>query len=75
MAENKKNIYPHPFAYNEEEQRAYTSFYTQRKASYIEPAETVYQGNAMMAFRDNYEAPTPNIAHIDGYKSRKEINE
>lgn len=73
MTENTKNVYPHPFAYNEEEQRSYTSFYTQRKASYTEPAETVFQGNEHNSFVYNEEAPTPNIAHIDGYKSKKEI--
>lgn len=73
MTEN--NIFPHPFAYNEEEQKGFTSFYTQRKAEYTEPTETVFQGNSLMSFRDNYEAPTPNITYVDGYKSKKEIEE
>lgn len=70
-----ENIFPHPFAYNEEEQRGYTSFYTQRKAEYTKPAETVFQGNAFNSFVYNDEAPTPQLAHIDGYKSAEEVKE
>lgn len=71
--ENK--VYPNPFAYNVKEQKAYKSFYTQRESSYTEPAESVYQGNEMMAFMYNIEAPTPQLARVDGYKSKKELNE
>lgn len=68
-----ENIYPNPFAYNEIEQKEYKSFYTQREASYTEPAKETYQGNGLTAFMYNEVAPTPNIAHVDGYKSKKEI--
>ena len=70
-----ENIFPHPFAYNEEEQRGYISFYTQRKAEYTKPAEEVFQGNEYNSFVYNEEAPTPQLAHVDGYKSKEEIGE
>lgn len=70
-----ENIYPNPFSYNEEEQRAYKSFYTQREASYTKPSKEVYQGNGLTAFVYNDEAPTPQLAHIDGYKSKEEIED
>ena len=69
-----KNIYPNPFGWNEIEQKSCKTFYEQREASYIEPMETVYQGNAKMAFVDNYEAPTPPLALVDGYKSKEELS-
>ena len=69
-----KNIYPNPFGWDEIEQKACNTFYEQRDASYIEPMEIVYQGNGKMAFVDNYEAPTPSLALVDGYKSKSELS-
>lgn len=66
-------IYPNPFSYNEIEQRSCETFYEQREATRLKPMEEVYQGNAALAFYDNYEAPTPQLAKIDGYKSGEEI--
>lgn len=66
-------VYPAPFSWNEVEQRECKTFFSQREASYKKPMEPIYQGNGLKAFRDNYEAPTPQIAEIDGYKSEEEI--
>lgn len=71
--ENKKNMYPNPFGWDEVEQRACKTFYEQREASYKEPAEPVFQGNGMLSFMDNYEAPTPQIAEVDGYKAKADL--
>lgn len=69
-----KNIYPNPFGWDEIEQKVCKTFYEQREASYTEPMETVYQGNGKMAFVNNYEAPTPQLALVDGYKPKKEVS-
>lgn len=69
------NAYPNPFGWNENEQKEFVSYYTQRQASYKESAQETYTGNAHEAFYDNAEAYTPQLAEIDGYKSAKEISE
>ena len=73
MDNNK--AYPNPFGWNEIEQQGLTTFYEQRQASYKTPAQETYTGNAHEAFYDNFEAPTPQLAMVDGYKSEKEIEE
>lgn len=70
-----KSVYPNPFGYNEIEQRACKTFYEQREATRKEPMQEIYQGNGLLAFQDNYEAPTPQLALVDGYKSAEEIKE
>lgn len=64
-----------PFDYNINEQKAFESFYTQRKASYKEPAKETYETTEKESFIENIEAPTPQIMKLDGYKSEKEIGE
>lgn len=64
------DIYPNPFGWDFIEQKSNKTFMEQRDAEYKEPAEPVFQGNAIMSFRDNYEAPTPQIKEVDGYKSQ-----
>lgn len=71
----RNTVYPNPFEYNEVEQKQCKTFYEQREASYKEPQKTIYQGNGNLAFMDNYQAPYPELAEIDGYKSEKEIKE
>lgn len=73
MENNNKNIYPNPFGWDEIEQRSCKTFYEQREAVRIEPMQEVYQGNGLLAFQDNYEAPTPQLAKVDGYKAESEL--
>ena len=73
--ENAVNIYPNPFAYNEIEQTVCKTFLSQRDASYKKPQETIYQGNGLLAYKDNYEAPYPQMAMVDGFKPKEEIKE
>lgn len=72
--ENKiKYCKSNPFAYNEIEQRACKTFFEQREASYVDVPEPVFQGNEHLSFYHNYEAPTPQIKNVDGYKPKSEI--
>lgn len=74
--DNKKTVYPNPFGWNEIEQCSCKTFYEQRKAEYAESYKEEYpENNALNAFVYNEEAPTPQIAFVDGYKSEKEIGE
>lgn len=74
-----------PFAYDNEyylytekekaEEDKFTSFMTQRNASYKTPAEEVYNNKKLEddelmweSFRENIEPPTPQIKQIDGYE-------
>ena len=68
------NVYPNPFAYGEIEQRYCKTFFEQREASYLEPMEPVFQGNGKLSFFDNFEAPTPQLGLVDGYKSAAEVS-
>lgn len=70
---NNNKLYPNPFGWDETEQRGLTSFYTQRQASYKTPAKEVYNGTERDVFFHNVEAPTPQLAEVDGYKSESEI--
>ena len=62
-----------PFGWDEIEQRSCKTFSDQREAVRKVPMQEVYQGNAQMAFQENYEAPTPQLAKIDGYKAESEL--
>lgn len=66
---NRRN----PFEYNMNEQKEFESFYTQRKASYKQPAKETYEATEKESYIENIEAPTPQIMKIDGYKSEKEL--
>lgn len=64
------------------EKEKFESFLTQREASYKESAEEVYNNKHLEdkelfweAFRENIEAPTPQIREVDGYKAESEIGE
>ena len=71
--ENKTPVYLNPFGWDEIEQRSCKTFYEQREAVRKTPMQEVYQGNALQAFRDNYEAPTPQLAEVDGYKAESQL--
>lgn len=80
MANTKAKFYP--FAYNMDENPRFNSLMTQRKAEFKIPAEEVYnnkkqEDDKLMweSFRENIEAPTPQIKEIDGYKSEEETKE
>jgi len=84
MAENSQDIkmktIVNPFAYDMEEGKEHISLMTQREASYKTPAEENFIPETLgdypqfwAVFRDNIEAPTPQIKELDGYKSEEEI--
>ena len=90
MSNNKKPFHPFAYdneyyLYADKEKATkekFESFLTQREASYKESAEEVYNNKHLEdkdlfweAFRENIEAPTPQIKEVDGYKSQSEIGE
>lgn len=90
MSNNKKQFHPFAYdneyyLYADKEKATkekFESFLTQREASYKESAEEVYNNKHLEdkelfweAFRENIEAPTPQIKEVDGYKSQSEISE
>ena len=90
MSKSKKSFHPFAYdneyyVYTDREKaknEKFESFLTQREASYKEPAEEVYNNKHLEdkelfweAFRENIEAPTPQIKEVDGYKSENEISE
>lgn len=68
------SVFPNPFAYNEVEQKAYVSFFTQREASYKTVSDETFTGNGFNSFVYNEEAPTPQLKKIDGYKPASEVS-
>lgn len=66
---NKSN----PFAYNFDDSIEYKSYFDQREPSRNEVFETVFDHNTIETFRGDVEAPSPNIAHITGYKPLEEV--
>lgn len=89
--ENKTNTSFHPFAYDTDyyvytdkekaEKEKFTSFMTERQASYKATAEEVYNNKKLddqelfwESFRENIDPPTPQLKEIDGYKSDEEIH-
>ena len=90
MSNNKKPFHPFAYdneyyLYADKEKATkekFESFLTQREASYKESADEVYNNKHLEdkelfweAFRENIEAPTPQIKEVDGYKSESEIGE
>ena len=71
----KNIVYPNPFAYNEIEQTVCKTFLSQREATYKKPQKPIYQGNGLLAFQNNYQAPDTQMAMVDGFKSKEEIKQ
>lgn len=63
-----------PFAYNIDDTIEFKSYFDQREPHRAEVCETVYNHSIEEAFFNNIDAPSPNIAHVDGYKPLSEIN-
>lgn len=65
-----------PFAYNFENEGEFVSFMKQRNAKYKTPAEEDFNTediSGLDLFRNNIQAPTPQIKEIDGYDAASEI--
>lgn len=65
-----------PFAYNFETEGEFVSFMKQRNAKYKTPAEEDFNTediSGLDLFRNNIQAPTPQIKEIDGYDAASEI--
>lgn len=80
MENEKETFHYHPFGYDFDKKDTYTSFMTQREASYTKPFDEVYNKEdldekelAWRAWTGTIEVPTPPIKKIDGYKSEEEI--
>lgn len=79
MDEMKKHTITNPFAYEMNDKQKHISLMTQREASYKEPAEETFIPETLgeyprfwAVFKDNLEAPTPQIMQIDGYKPEED---
>lgn len=57
-----------PFTWGAESVEKFAPFYEERKASYTDPAETVFEANQVETFRDGIEAATPPIAEVCGFE-------
>lgn len=65
-----------PFAYDFETEGKFVSFMKQRNAKYKTPAEEDFNTediSGLDLFRNNIQAPTPQIKEIDGYDAASEI--
>ena len=65
-----------PFAYDFETDGEFVSFMKQRNAKYKTPAEEDFNTediSSLDLFRNNIQAPTPQIKEIDGYDAASEI--
>ena len=65
-----------PFAYDFETDGEFVSFMKQRNAKYKTPAEEDFNTediSGLDLFRNNIQAPTPQIKEIDGYDAASEI--
>lgn len=65
-----------PFAYDFETEGEFVSFMKQRNAKYKTPAEEDFNTediSGLDLFRNNIQAPTPQIKEIDGYDAASEI--
>lgn len=65
-----------PFAYDFETEGEFISFMKQRNAKYKTPAEEDFNTediSGLDLFRNNIQAPTPQIKEIDGYDAASEI--
>lgn len=65
-----------PFAYDFENEGEFVSFMKQRNAKYKTPAEEDFNTediSGLDLFRNNIQAPTPQIKEIDGYDAASEI--
>lgn len=65
-----------PFAYDFETDGEFISFMKQRNAKYKTPAEEDFNTediSGLDLFRNNIQAPTPQIKEIDGYDAASEI--
>ena len=65
-----------PFAYDFETEGEFVSFMKQRNAKYKTPAEEDFNTediDGLDLFRNNIQAPTPQIKEIDGYDAASEI--
>ena len=65
-----------PFAYDFETDGEFVSFMKQRNAKYKTPAEEDFNTEditGLELFRNNIQAPTPQIKEIDGYDDASEI--
>lgn len=65
-----------PFAYDFETDAEFVSFMKQRNAKYKTPAEEDFNTediSGLDLFRNNIQAPTPQIKEIDGYDAASEI--
>lgn len=65
-----------PFAYDFETEGEFVSFMKQRNAKYKTPAEEDFNTEditGLELFRNNIQAPTPQIKEIDGYDAASEI--
>lgn len=65
-----------PFAYDFETEGEFISFMKQRNAKYKTPAEEDFKTediSGLDLFRNNIQAPTPQIKEIDGYDAASEI--
>lgn len=65
-----------PFAYDFETEGEFVSFMKQRNAKYKTPAEEDFNTediSGLELFRNNIQAPTPQIKEIDGYDAASEI--
>lgn len=68
---NKTN----PFDWGVIENREYKSIFTQKNATYNEPAQEAFTGNEVGSFFFNEQAPTPQIKTICGMECEKDGEE
>lgn len=77
----KKTYKMHPFTYGFDDKQEFINFWQQRNAQYRESAEEVFNNKNLDdkelnwdTFRNNTEAPTPQIKRIDGYDSEEKAS-
>lgn len=62
-----------PFAYNFDNSTEYQSYFDQREPSRNDVCETVFEHGTEETFFHDIDVPSPNIAHITGYKPLEEV--